>query len=750
MKSKFLTSIFVITLMIISVLATAAFAASANIVIPSYSKTSTSTSAVPIYTKAVTTNAIPKYSSAKLSGGSIIPIYVPRNVITSIAKANDNIILAPLGQGDDALTDTDGDGIPNYEDNCDSTPNPDQANLDGDSMGDACDSDIDGDGIDNEDDDCPEAADPGQADADNDGIGDVCDPVNDLLVIVEPDNFPGLQSVILNPPIAVTGQEVIFNVTATDDHGLEKIRFVMKGTTDFEDVSCEGALLCSALFNRTFEEAGSYIAIIVVFDTDGKSGSTAYPFDVMEDDDGNFTDTDGDGVEDSVDNCPDDANPDQADSDDDGIGDVCDPDTGMEGFDLRLALVEVIPETPNATELTLFHLTVINDGTENVSNFTLQMLPEGLTGPSTELIASIPEILTPGDTTVLQWEYTYAFGGIYDAVFRINYDDSLPESEYDTTDNELTVQVNVTGEEDPDAETDTDSDGVNDDVDNCISTANPDQADSDGDGVGDACDNCVSTANAGQADSDGDGVGNACDNCPDTANAGQADSDDDGIGNACEIVPAECSGDEDDADDAIKDAEDAVEDAEDAIDDAEDALDDGDDVDFDDDDVEDAEDDLDEAKDLIQQAIEKFNDCDYDTAEILAEEAQDLADDIVDDLEIDDDSDSSYSSDFNFNDDYNYSPPSSSTSSKKTSKTTSADAGKEQGIVVLGSATGGFTGVATDNVDVSSSGWYIPLLVIIVLLLIAGEIVLLTRLFKKDDEFVSEDDVEGHEVSEYV
>src|SRR5688572_2535583 len=37
-----------------------------------------------------------------------------------------------------------------------------------------------------------------------------------------------------------------------------------------------------------------------------------------------FTDTDGDGVADSNDNCPENPNPDQADFDNDGVGDVCD------------------------------------------------------------------------------------------------------------------------------------------------------------------------------------------------------------------------------------------------------------------------------------------------------------------------------------------------------------------------------------------------------------------------------------------
>jgi N-acetylglucosamine-6-sulfatase len=41
--------------------------------------------------------------------------------------------------------------------------------------------------------------------------------------------------------------------------------------------------------------------------------------------------------------------------------------------------------------------------------------------------------------------------------------------------------------------TDSDGDGVADDIDNCLSVANPDQADTDGDGVGDACDGIDTT-----------------------------------------------------------------------------------------------------------------------------------------------------------------------------------------------------------------------------------------------------------------
>lgn len=58
---------------------------------------------------------------------------------------------------------------------------------------------------------------------------------------------------------------------------------------------------------------------------------------------------------------------------------------------------------------------------------------------------------------------------------------------------------------------DSDGDGIDDDVDNCPSSENPDQGDADADGVGDVCDNCPSNANADQNDADGDGLGTACD-----------------------------------------------------------------------------------------------------------------------------------------------------------------------------------------------------------------------------------------------
>lgn len=110
------------------------------------------------------------------------------------------------------------------------------------------------------------------------------------------------------------------------------------------------------------------------------------------------------------------------------------------------------------------------------------------------------------------------------------------------------------------ATVDTDGDGIVDQLDNCPTTPNANQADADNDGVGDVCDNdadndgvsdandnCPNTPNANQADADNDGIGDVCDsdadndgiangsdNCPNTANPNQADHDNDGSGDVCD------------------------------------------------------------------------------------------------------------------------------------------------------------------------------------------------------------------------
>ena len=106
------------------------------------------------------------------------------------------------GQGDRCDPDDDNDGTNDDIDNCPSVTNTDQADSDGDALGDVCDTcpfvdnfprlgiqldidddglgdecddDIDGDGVPNDQDNCPRSPNPGQADFDGNGKGLVCD-----------------------------------------------------------------------------------------------------------------------------------------------------------------------------------------------------------------------------------------------------------------------------------------------------------------------------------------------------------------------------------------------------------------------------------------------------------------------------------------------------------------------------------------------------------------------------------------------
>ncbi len=99
--------------------------------------------------------------------------------------------------------DFDQDGVPDEDDNCSSTFNPDQRDLDEDSFGDVCDvcpvdplDDLDQDGWCGDADNCPFAFNPDQSDSDLNGIGDACDfipppIVRDAILIAGDGQFLG-------------------------------------------------------------------------------------------------------------------------------------------------------------------------------------------------------------------------------------------------------------------------------------------------------------------------------------------------------------------------------------------------------------------------------------------------------------------------------------------------------------------------------------------------------------------------------
>merc|ERR1740123_400465 len=301
--------------------------------------------------------------------------------------------------------------------------------------------------------------------------------------------------------------------------------------------------------------------------------SFAQPIDLTD------NDIDNDGIPDgdtnppftSIDNCRTKYNPNQADYDNDGVGDVCDncifvsnaaqnilhsigdaclflDSNGepCEGVDTDVypgvdACLKDIPDTDGDGIPDIFDncISISNPvQTDNDKDGVGNACDDDIDGDG-----------TPNDIDIDDDELYYAdppLGFVNDSV--IDAVDSCPLvfNYYDYID--------------------MDGDGIGDFVydsyygftsgcDNCFNVFNPDQLDSDGDGHGDACDTCPEISNPDQTNTDSDGVGDACDNCPFIQNADQSDVDSDGVGDVCDNCPLVFNPDQLDSDgDGIGDA----------------------------------------------------------------------------------------------------------------------------------------------------------------------------------------------------
>ena len=384
----------------------------------------------------------------------------------------------------EGVTDSDNDGVPNSQDNCDFAANPDQKDWNQDGTGDVCDpaGDDDEDGLPNAIDKCPHNASQNNYDSDSDGVGDLCDNDDDNDGVA--DNVDNCQ--------------YDYNPSQFDGNS--------NGEGDACDPDQDGDGLYVEDDNCTF-----------VFNPGQQ-------------------DADSDGMGDACDKCPNvsdnmqaytnpifgDPQPYQPDSDEDGIPDACDNnafdrvgvtvDTGLfnptqpvkpdgssrrtivngpEGGTAKIPIQPCDPLDPDGVaknervELVLASLDdhvrarVIDSDGKDLGQVRLGTAGAG---PPPKGVRFKPHC---GLDHFLAIELLPGFPGSDTFTLLPRIVDGSGPNPWTLGDPTVLPQ--------PPGPPDADRDGLTDAIDTCPAVANPENFDHDGDGKGDACDNCPSS-----------------------------------------------------------------------------------------------------------------------------------------------------------------------------------------------------------------------------------------------------------------